>query len=163
MKIPAFLLAGIFLVGISVGHADTMSLKSPIGQNIPTMNQWSAGDHWGTAKRYEEEARLLRAEARGMELVETKILPFLEVGAIKEAGIPKIIDRRLKEADEMMNFAKWHEKEALRLFAAREATTPTIVPSKKAVTTGMPHSGTPTHDSSYLKFDWMEEEDLWGW
>lgn len=163
MKITTIVLAGIFLVGASTVQAENLTLAGAFEPGSAGLQTWTAGDHWGAAKRYEEEARMLRAEARGMEYVETKILPFLEVQAIQEAGIPKAIDRRLKEAAEIMSFSKWHEKEAMRLFAAREASTPTVVPSKKAVPTGMGHSGKSVHDSSYLKYDWMEEEDLWGW
>ena len=126
--------------------------------NAVAFESWTAGDHLGTAKRYEEEARLLRAEVRGMESVETKILPFLQVEAIQEAGVQKLIDRRLKEAEENMKLASWHHSEGLRVLADKEAG---LAPTSHAQGDGMTdftNTTSSSENSSYELYDWMEDE-----
>lgn len=163
MKIAATIFVGIFLVGSSVGYAETHSFPKPIESGATALEFWTAGDHLGAAKRYEEEARLLVAEARGMESVETKILPFLEVEAIKEAGVQKLIDRRLKGAEENMKLASWHRNEGMQLLAEKEASLPAATHSQKAVTTDVSETSDAYTGQSYMKFDWMEEEAIMGW
>ena len=127
------------------------------------MDNWTAGDHLGAASRYEEEARLLQAEARGMEHVEVKILPYLEVEAIKEVGIQSLIDRRLKEAEANREMASWHHKEALQLIQVAESTEIETTSSSQVVPTGVSHSSQSPQKKSYMKYDWIEEEAILGW
>ena len=163
MKITTTLIVGLFLTGSSLVYADTHSLDRTVESGSTALEAWTAGDHLGAAKRYEEEARLLQAEARGMEHVEMKILPYLEVEAIKEAGVHKLIDRRLKEAEENTKLAKWHHKEAIQLLGHREANSTAATHSQKAVTTGASQVSDSHSGQSYLKYDWMEEEAILGW
>ena len=156
MRIKSIVFAAIFFVGSSVGYAETMTFKGEVGSGTNAFESWTGGDHMGAAKRYEEAARLLEAEARGMEMVESKILPYLEVDAMKEAGVGQIIERRMKEAQEKRVLAKWHHNTALELFSAREAAMPTHE-KVQGVTQ------TTTGKKSYLKYDWMLHEDLEGW
>ena len=156
MNIKTIVFAAIFLVGSSVTYAETMTFNGQAEPVTKAFESWTGGDHMGAAKRYEEEARLLEAEARGMEMVESKILPYLEVDAMKEAGVGQIIERRMKEADEKRRLAKWHHNEALELYGDKEAAMP-IHESVQGVTQ------TSTGKKSYLKFDWIEYEDLEGW
>ena len=156
MRINAIVFATIFFLSSSVGYAETMSFKGEVGPGTKAFNSWTGGDHMGAAKRYEEESRLLEAEARGMEMAESKILPYLEVEAMKEAGVGQIIDRRLKEADEKRQLAKWHHNTALELYGAREVTMPTQDTGQGVI---QPSKG----EKSYLKYDWMDLEDLEGW
>ena len=164
MKITTTLCIGIFLIGNSMSHAgETHSFTSMMESGAHTLKSWTAGDHLGASKRYEEDARLLQAEARGMEHVEMKILPFLEVDAIKEAGVQQLIDRRLKEADENMKLANWHHKEAMQLLAGKEASLPAATHSQKAMATGVSQISNSSSGQSYLKYDWIEEEAILGW
>ena len=156
MRIKAIIFASIFFVGSSVGYAETMTFKGQVGPFTNAFETWTGGDHMGAAKRYEEEARLLEAEARGMEMVESKILPYLEVEAMKEAGVSNIIDRRMKEANEKRQLAKWHHNTALEIYGAREAASPSS-DSVKSLT------GSSSGTKSYKKFNWIENEDLEGW
>jgi len=162
MKITATICISLFLFGSSVGYAETHSSTKAIDMSVAALESWSVGDHLGAAKRYEEESRLLQAEARGMETVELKILPFLEVDAIKEAGVQNLIHRRQKEAAENMKLANWHHKEAMQLLAAKEASL-LGVRSQESVATGVSQTSTVPSGRSYLKYDWMEEQDLLGW
>ena len=156
MRIKAIIFAAIFFVGSSVSYAETMTFKGQVEPVTKAFESWTGGDHMGAAKRYEEEARLLEAEARGMEMFESKILPYLEVEAMKEAGVGQIIDRRMKEADEKRRLAKWHHNEALELYGAREAAMP-----HHETVQGV--TQTSSGKKSYLKFDWIQNEDLEGW
>lgn len=159
MKIFTTTLISLCLLGSPVSFAERNSFKTIMESSPTALESWTAGDHLGAAKRYEEEARLLQAEARGMETVETKILPFLQVEAINEAGVQKLIDRRLKEAEENMKLASWHHKEGLQLLAKKEASLSGASPSHKAVTTGVSHSkSSPVKPSSYELYDWMADE-----
>ena len=162
MKVTAIIFIGLFLIGSSVGYAETHSSTKTIPMGVPPLEFWSAGDHLGAAKRYEEEARLLRSEARGMEYVEMRILPFLEVEAIKEAGVQKLIDRRLKEAEENMKLASWHRNEGIQLLAEKEASMP-AVHSQKPAKTGVSQTPAVYTGQSYMKYDWITEEALLGW
>jgi hypothetical protein len=162
MKITATICISLFLFGSSVGYAETHSSTKAIDMSVATLESWTIGDHLGAAKRYEEESRLLQAEARGMETVEMKILPFLEVDAIKEAGVQNLINRRHKEADENMKLAAWHHKEAMQLLAAKEAHGPTMT-SQGSFKTEVPTTNGGTKKASYQKYDWIAEEAILGW
>lgn len=137
MKITATIFVGIFLVGSSVWYAETHSFTKTIESGATAWESWIAGDHLGAAKRYEGEARLLEAEVRGMEQVEMKVLPFLEVEAITEAGVQKLIDRRRKEAEENMKLATCHHQAANQLLGGKEGSLPVATHSQKAMTTGI--------------------------
>lgn len=163
MKRISLLIVCLFLLGSSVGHAQTNFLSGTIVLESTEFASWTASDHMGAAKRFEEESRILRAEARGMENIETLILPYLQVKAVDQAGVNKLIDRRLKEADERMKLAKWHHQEALISINRVEAKMQGPVPSQKPITTGTDQSSQHTPHQSFMKSDWMEEEDLWGW
>ncbi len=163
MKRITLFIVCIFLVGSSVGHAETNFIKGTMITDTKEYGSWTASDHMGAVKRFEEESRLLQAEARGMENIETLILPYLQVKAVDQAGVNKLIDRRLKEADEMMKLAKWHHQEALVSLRKTEASMPGHVPSQKAITTGTDQSSRHPAHKSFMRSDWMEEEDLWGW
>ncbi len=158
MKIAMTTLFSLCLLGSSVGFAETQSFQSRFESTESALASWTAGDHFGAAKRYEEEARLLQAEARGMESVEKKILPFLQVEAIKEAGVQKLIDRRLKEAEENMKLSSWHHSEGMQVLAAKEAN---LTPANHPTTGGMTdvtHTTSSPVDQSYELYDWMEDE-----
>ncbi len=165
MKIATTLCIGIFLMTGPLAYADqNPSISRMMGPGSETVKSWTAGDHLGAAKRYEEDARLLQAEARGMEHVEMKILPFLEVEAIKEAGVQKLIDRRLKEAEENMQLANWHHKEAFQMLAKKEASMPMATHPLKAINTGGREENSHAVDGqSHLKYGWIEEEAILGW
>ena len=153
MKTATFFLTVLFMFGSSMGYADTMNtIQSPSS----AFADWTAGDHMGAAKRYEEEARLLQAEARGMEAAENRILPYLEVEAVEMSGLPKIIDRRMKESEEKMKLASWHHQEAMRLIALREASEGPKT-SVKGVGTSVKSKDT------YMKYEWLQDEDVLGW
>lgn len=162
MKVTATIFASIFLFGSSVGYAETDSSTKTIEMGVSSLATWSAGDHLGAARRYEEEARLLQAEARGMEHVEIKILPFLEVEAIKEVGVQNLIDRRLKEAEESMRLANWHHQEAMLLLGAMEFRVP-VMASQNGSTSGQSQTSKPSTGRSYKKYDWIEEQEIMGW
>ncbi len=162
MKIVTTIFVSLFLVGSSVGYADTHSSKNTIEMGVTALESWTAGDHQGAAKRYEEEARLLQAEARGMEHVEMRILPFLEVEAIKEAGVQKLINRRLKEAEDNMKLANWHRNEGMQLLAEKEARIP-AVHTQNSAKAGVSQSSTGYTGQSYMKYDWIVEEAILGW
>ncbi len=136
MKITATIFVGIFLVGSSVWYAETHSFTKTIESGATALESWIAGDHLGAAKRYEGEARLLEAEVRGMEQVEMKVLPFLEVEAITEAGVQKLIDRRRKEGEKNMKLATCHHQAAMQSLAEKEANL-LATHSQKAVMTGI--------------------------
>lgn len=158
MKIAATTLISLCLLGSSIGFAETQPFNAMMKTNAIALESWTAGDHLGTAKRYEEEARLLQAEVRGMESVETKILPFLQVEVIKEAGVQTLIERRLKEAEENMKLASWHHNEGMQLLATKEAgLTPAPLPQGSG-STGVTHSPDSSEDRSYELYDWMEDE-----
>ena len=163
MRILTTILASTFLMTSSVVFAEPTSFKATVESGTSALGSWTAGDHMGAAARYEEEARLLQAEARGIEQVENQILPYLEVEAIEQAGVGIRIDRRLKEAEEYMKLANWHHEEGMRLFAAKEASMPAAGPSQKSVTTGVSQTSNSPAKKPYLKFDWIEEETLSGW
>ena len=163
MKILSTLLVSLFLMSSSLVYAETNSFQHFPKPGATTLENWTAGDHLGAAQRYEEESRLLQAEARGMEHVEMKILPYLEVEALKEAGIQNLIDRRLKEADENMKMANWHHKEALQLIEVAEAKQLKETSSHMVVPTGMSQVSQPYGQKSYMKYDWIEEEAILGW
>ncbi len=163
MKIASTILIAVFLGSGSIAQADTLSLPGTFDSKATAAETWTAGDHMGAAKHYEEEARLLRAEARGMEHIEMKILPFLEVEAIKEAGVQKVIDRRLKEAEENEKLAKWHQKEAINMLQMVETNMPAVMDSHKTVTTGVSQTSHSGSNQSYMKYDWIEEEAILGW
>ena len=156
MRIHALIFAAIFILGSSVSYAESVTFVGNVGQDHKAFKSWTGGDHMGAAKRYEEESRLLEAEARGMEMVESKLLPYLEVEAMKEAGVGQIIERRMKEAEEKKMLAKWHHNTALEMYGAREAASPSN-DSMKSLT------GSSTGQKSYKKFNWIENEDLEGW
>ena len=149
MKLTTLLLSALFLISSSAVFAQTMGTSGPLGADSSMFDGWTAGDHMGAAKRYEEDARLLQAEARGMEAAEGKILPYLEVEAIQAAGLNRLIDRRVKESEEMNKLAMWHRKEAMRLIGEKEAAQGTDI------------SATPKNP--YIKFEWLDEEHLHGW
>ena len=163
MKILTTFLVGCFLMGSSVVYAETHFYQHVPQSGVVSLASWTVGDHLGAAKRYEEDARLLRAEARGMEHVEMKILPYLEVEAIKEAGVQNLIDRRLKEAEENMKMASWHQKEAMQLISVAEANQTGTTPSHQTVPTEVSHTSSSSAQKSYMKYDWIEEEAILGW
>lgn len=163
MKITTTIIVSLFLIGSSIAYADTHSFTNSLETDGTSLEAWTAGDHLGAAHRYEEEARLLEAEARGMEHVEMKILPYLEVEAIKEAGVQKLIDRRLKEVEENKKLASWHHEKALQMLAVKEASLPATTHSQKAVTTGASERSNTPEDKSYMKYDWIEEQAILGW
>ena len=163
MKILATILISAFLATSSVAFAERTPFTATVEPDSFAVGSWTAGDHMGAAARYEEQARVLQAEARGMEQIENQILPYLEVKAIEQAGVGKLIDRRLKESEEYMKLANWHHEEAMRMFAAKEANIPAEMPSQKSVTTGVSQTSHSPAKQSYMKYDWIEEEALWGW
>ena len=156
MKITPLVLAAFFVLGSSAVYADTMKSMGSVQSTSTTFANWTAGDHMGAAKRYEEESRLLQAEARGMETAEARILPYLEVEAVQMSGITKLIDRRIKESEEKMTLASWHHQEAMRLIAIREASEGTKKPVQGVGTS-------VGKKDPYIKYDWLQDEDLAGW
>ncbi len=158
MKVIATTFISLCLLGSSVGFAETQPFNALMHSNAMAMESWTAGDHLGTAKRYEEEARLLQAEVRGMENVERKILPFLAVEAIKEAGVQTIIDRRLKEADENLKLAGWHHNKGMQMLAAKEAGLNSTNRIQTGGRTDVSHPTSSSENSSYQLYDWMEDE-----
>lgn len=163
MKRITLFIVCMFLVGSSVGHAETNFIKGTMITDTNVYGSWTASDHMGAAKRFEEESRLLQAEARGMENIETLILPYLQVKAVDQAGVNTLIDRRHKEADEMMKLAKWHHQEALHALNKTKASMPVAGPSPKTITTGSDQTARHPAHESYIRSNWMEAEDLWGW
>ena len=156
MKIITIILTGIFLIGSTAVYADSTRSGDVVQSSSSVFETWTAGDHMGAAKRYEEEARLLQAEARGMESAEARILPYLEVEAVQQSGIPTLVDRRIKESEEKMKLASWHHQEALRLIADREASD--------AVTQPIQDVGTSESTKDpYVKYDWLQDEHILGW
>ena len=162
MKILTTTLISLCLLGSSVSFAGMDPSKTMMEFSPIPLESWTAGDHFGAARHYKEEARLLQSEARGMETVETKILPFLQVEAIKEAGVQKLIGRRLKEAEENMKLANWHRSEGMQLLAEKEARMPAVDSHKPAKTGARQTSSTPVQQS-YMKYDWIAEEAILGW
>ncbi len=158
MKVAVTTFISLCLLGSSVGFAETQPFNAMMKTNTVALESWTAGDHLGAAKRYEEEARLLQAEARGMESVETKILPFLQVEAIKEAGVRKLIDRRLKEAEENMKLANWHHNEGLRVLTVKESSITSVEHPKSGGRTGVTDSTNSSESSTYELYDWMDDE-----
>ena len=156
MKITTIFFTAIFFMGSSIVYADTMRTVDSVQSPSTAFSSWTAGDHMGAAKRYEEEARMLQAEARGMEAAENRILPYLEVEAVEMSGLPKIKERRIKESEEKMKLASWHHQEAMRLIAMREAAE-----SSKTSVQGV---GTSVNKKDpYVKYEWIQDEDVFGW
>ena len=93
-----------------------------------------------------------------MESVETKILPFLQVEAIKEAGVQKLIDRRLKEAEENMKLASLHHNEGMRALADKEAGLAPANHPQSGEMTDVTHTTGSSGNTSYQLYDWMEDE-----
>ena len=156
MRIFTIIFTSLFLLSGAALHADSMRSSDVVYSPSSAFDTWTAGDHMGAAKRYEEEARLLQAEARGMESAEARILPYLEVQAVQQSGISKLVDRRIKESEEKMKLASWHHQEALRLIAMREASESAQPPIKDVGQSG-------TKKDPYVKYDWLQDEHILGW